>query len=223
MISKSISTSVKLSKVSDFAALLFTWMIPHTDDYGRIDGEALAVRGIVVPMRAKTEKDIQKAIDELKGQNLVKILGVNGRDYLQIVNFSDHQSLKNDRNPWSIVPGQKGKIGNKRIPQDSTGFQKYSVEFEGLWKEYPNKSNKFKAFKAYQKIKIDKGLREDMLKSIEVQKKGRQWNEGYVPHFSTWLNGRRWEDVPEKPRTGGEGTYCEEHQHFIPKGKTCGY
>ena len=227
MVSKSISTSVKLSKVSDFAALLFTWMIPHTDDYGRMDGSSLAVRGIVVPMRDKKDEDIKKALGELSKEDLIKVYVVNDRVYLQIDNFDKHQTLKSDRGRWAGVPSPKGKFGFQRIPKDSKGNQKqyeiYTAEFESIWNEYPNKSNKFTAFRTYQKIKPDKKLREIILKAFAVQKQGRQWNEGFTPHLSTWLSGHRWEDIPEKPRTGGEGTFCEKHQHFIPKGKTCGY
>lgn len=34
MISKSISVSEQANVLADFAALLFIWMLPHTDDWG---------------------------------------------------------------------------------------------------------------------------------------------------------------------------------------------
>ena len=38
MIAKSISVSDEANALGDFAALLFTWLIPHSDDYGVIPG-----------------------------------------------------------------------------------------------------------------------------------------------------------------------------------------
>jgi hypothetical protein len=31
---------------------------------------------------------------------------------------------------------------------------------------------------------------------IAQQKQTRQWRDGIVPHFTTWLNGERWLDEP---------------------------
>jgi hypothetical protein len=50
MISKSISTSRKLSRVSYLAALLFTWIIPHADDGGNMDEDWQIVAATVVPL-----------------------------------------------------------------------------------------------------------------------------------------------------------------------------
>ena len=39
-----------------------------------------------------------------------------------------------------------------------------------------------------------------MLKSIEAWKKSEQWQDKqYIPHPSTWLNGKRWEDEVPAP------------------------
>ena len=40
MLHKSISHSIQVNRLSPEARLLFTWMIPHADDEGRIKGEA---------------------------------------------------------------------------------------------------------------------------------------------------------------------------------------
>jgi hypothetical protein len=47
-----------------------------------------------------------------------------------------------------------------------------------------------------------------MLAALAKQKVSREWTQGYVPHPTTWLSGRRWEDeIPaeqpaERPQAG---------------------
>ena len=217
MISRSISTSVKLSKVSDFAALLFTWIIPHTDDFGRMDGDSATVKGIVVPMRDKTTDEIEEALIELDKSKLIERYEVDGRKFLYVAKFEQHQTFKVDRPRQAQFPVKRGLVSKRKETNQ------YTDDFENAWLEYPNKVNKFMAFRAYQKIKPDEKLKKIIFAAIATQKSWRQWQEGFIPHFSTWLNGRRWEDIPQKPKTGGEGRWCEDHQHFIPKGMTCGY
>lgn len=48
MLSKSISISEQANDLSDFAALLFTWMIPHADDWGILPGSARKVKALIV-------------------------------------------------------------------------------------------------------------------------------------------------------------------------------
>lgn len=63
-----------------------------------------------------------------------------------------------------------------------------------VWAEYPNKSNRKRAVESWKRIRPDGVLIETMLRAIEAQKQGRQWREGFVPHFVTWLNQERWND-----------------------------
>lgn len=106
MISNSISTSTRLSEVSDFAALLFTWIIPHCDDYGHMDANTKIVKAIVVPLRDQTAKDVAKAFKELEGKRLIRLYEVDGRKYLEIDKWDDHQTFKTDRplNQQSPLP-----------------------------------------------------------------------------------------------------------------------
>ncbi len=67
-------------------------------------------------------------------------------------------------------------------------------EFMAVWSVYPNKSNRKRAVDSWKRIKPDSALVQTMLAAIEAQKRGRQWREGFIPHFVTWLNQERWLD-----------------------------
>lgn len=120
MISKSISTSTRLSEVSNFAKLLFTWTIPHCDDYGHIDANPKIVKAIVVPLGDETAPDIEKALKELEGKKLIRFYEQDGRKYLEIDKWGDHQTFKTDRplNQHSPLPEDEWKpLETKRKPK----------------------------------------------------------------------------------------------------------
>ena len=75
--------------------------------------------------------------------------------------------------------------------------------FEEFWNAYPLKKNKAKAKQVWQKGKIAAFnsmadvLIADVLNRAENE---RGWLDGYTPHATTYLNGKRWQDDVELPR-----------------------
>lgn len=72
-------------------------------------------------------------------------------------------------------------------------------EFKAFYKAYPKKVARGQAEKAWNKLERKKILPslDVLLKALSAQKKSIDWikNDGkYIPHPSTWLNGKRWED-----------------------------
>jgi len=66
--------------------------------------------------------------------------------------------------------------------------------FNSFWNNYPRKIGKSAAGKAWQKLKPPLDV---VLEAIEKQKNSDQWskdNGKFIPHPTTWLNGKRWED-----------------------------
>lgn len=68
-LSTNISTDpriAKLAKLSEFAVLLYTWMIPHADDAGTLTGDAEELLLLVMPgFRWRTRDDVVGAIQWL--------------------------------------------------------------------------------------------------------------------------------------------------------------
>lgn len=94
-ISSEISIDQKLNKVSDFAAVLYTWGIPHAKDDCRISAEnAEELRSRIVPGRSKTVEQVQMALDELK---LAGLVGVDekGELYYPANSFYKYQTYVN--------------------------------------------------------------------------------------------------------------------------------
>lgn len=104
MVSKVISISEKVNSLSLFGRLLYTWMIPHTDDFGRMPGSPAKVKALVVPMADETRKDVEEALSAMDQVGVIQWYEVNGEKYVQITNFDEHQSGLNRRTASKIPP-----------------------------------------------------------------------------------------------------------------------
>lgn len=122
MISKSISVSERVNSMSLFARLLFTWMIPHTDDFGRMTGSPMKVKALVVPMADETKDDVENALREMVEQDLIYWYSVDGKQYIQIKNFDKHQTGLHKRTK-SQYPAPEEGTPVLPTPPDSGTFR----------------------------------------------------------------------------------------------------
>lgn len=113
-----ISLSEQVNDLSLHAALLFTWMIPHADDFGRMVGNARKVKALVVPMRDDfTSIMVDECLKEMSYAHLIERYEVNGEFFLQFPEWEIHQSGLHKRTksklpgPSNIeIPGNSGKF-----------------------------------------------------------------------------------------------------------------
>ena len=89
-------------------------------------------------------------------------------------------------------------------PKESTARARTSVDdgnlaagFDRFWSAYPRHTDKERARKAFIKLAPNDELLQTILDAIAKQRASRQWSDPqYIPHPSTWLNQKRWEDEP---------------------------
>jgi len=107
-------------------------------------------------------------------------------------------ALDTDNNPWCMkvtdqkmgdwfrlpdLPSKNPKIKSEKDPREG---------FEELWQAYPRHTARLAAIKSFNRI--DPKFDSIILKAVEESKGTRQWKEGAIPHLSTYLNQKRWED-----------------------------
>ena len=95
-----------------------------------------------------------------------------------------HQSVK--QNP--LPPAGVG--ASDKVHEFPPGFDRF-------WQAYPRKTAKPQAAKAFARLRPDEPLLLRMLAALALQRQSAQWQRDdgqFIPHPSTWLNGRRWED-----------------------------
>lgn len=122
--------------------------------------------------------------------------------------------------PDSLIPGKKnmvvdepttvglphpktGKKGQKRkSPTRENATTWLETSFCIFWETFPGdrRLKKEDCWKAWGKIKPDKGLLDRMLKGIEQGKKSRAWQNGYIPQPLTWLHERGWEETEKEKK-----------------------
>ena len=109
------------------------------------------------------------------------------------IGLSYNEYINNINNP-PIVPqgGRRKKDEPKRQPDWKP------ERFSGLWDYYPHdkRGNKQKAIAAWDKLKPSDDLINDIGRRLKRLMASESWQEGVgIPHVSTFLNQRRWEDA----------------------------
>ena len=244
MVSKSISTSKKLSKVSDFDALLFTWLIPHCDDYGRMEAEPNLVKGTVVPLRKDGEKDVEKGLKNLGKSGLILLYEIDTDKYLEIVHWEEHQTFRSDRpRIMKFPPPPMAKQLGMTLDIPMDGGRHNSSEqvklsqvklinkemlaalaqgFEIFYKAYPNKVAKQKALARWNKISPDAELQTKIMTALQNHKESEQWTKDdgkFIPHPATWLYQLRWEQVLPKAKPKEKKPYYKGDPMVEKNGK----
>lgn len=89
---------------------------------------------------------------------------------------------------------EPGDVPNHKLYED--------FYFECFWEAYPRKVAKKKARQIWTGLKVDQKLLTKILVAIEEYKKTEQWSDSvrFIPHPTTFLSQRRWEDEIPKPR-----------------------
>ena len=105
----------------------------------------------------------------------------------------DNPKLDNPR-----VENQPQSNTKQSNTKESITKEDSSCLFEAFWKAYPRKEKKQDAKKAFMKLKPSEDLFKTIMAGLENHKKSKQWmDKQFIPHPTTWLNGKRWEDELE--------------------------
>lgn len=147
-----------------------------------------------------------------EGQEMAEKRAVSGPDEGQMGARKGPGSNKGN-NETEMKKEKERKIGS--AVKDAQKAETYPPDFEAFWEQYPRHTAKAAAFKQWRRLEPAKELQEIILHDIAVRLGRGEWQEEqYIPHASTYLNGRRWEDeqtaIPQKDAAGpnvGKGYY----------------
>ena len=113
--------------------------------------------------------------------------------YILKVGYQNDTNGYQDKTPPSIT--EKPHITNNKELI-------YTKEVNEWWNLYPRHAgSKKKAFEIYNKI-TDKIIGKDELytKTVKYKQSVHNTEPRFIPHPTTWLNGRRWETIEEKSK-----------------------
>ena len=120
MLNKSISLSAQVNKLNLKEKIIFTWSIPHLDDYGLLDSDPEVLKAMVIPMiKEITIKDINQFVKRAEELGLL----ISFQDCLEFTGFANHQSISEEKKAkmkFSKIPiNPQENNGENNNPQKS--------------------------------------------------------------------------------------------------------
>lgn len=215
IIKESICVSESIDSLNWFEEVLFYRLIVNCDDFGRFDGRVPVVKNRLFPLKDNvTAKAVEGGINKLASIGLVRMYECDGKPYLYLPTWNDHQSVRAKRSKYPapddsvkaseiicdhvhanvpVIQSESNSISESESNAKDARKAREQA-FDQFWSAYPRKEGKQKARAAFEKVTVPM---EVLLVAIERQKKSAQWSKDggqFIPHPTTWLNGKRWED-----------------------------
>lgn len=106
MINKTLCKSKKYAKlIHDRSRVLYVLLYTQTDREGRVDGDPEEIRRECCYYLRYTERKIAESIIDLHNVELIKLYEVDGRPYIQFLEFEKNQpGMRKDREATSEIP-----------------------------------------------------------------------------------------------------------------------
>lgn len=230
-ISTDISTDKLVNELArdygEFAALLYTWMIPHADDDATLTGDPYELRMALIPgFRDRTDEDVAAAV---RGMHEVGLLIWDGTQcWFPPEAFYKHQTYIAETRRRVDQPKRHNPPQNAAKRRTSANSPKsaaslspshslshsplrgknVSAAFDEFWAAYPRKRERAVALRCFRRL-IAEGIEaKDLVASARhyaayVLQQGT--DDRYVAYGSTFLGPKRkWEDfvagVPQDQR-----------------------
>lgn len=100
IIKESICTSASVDGLSWFEEVFFYRLIVNCDDYGRFDARLAVLRARLFPLKDITNRQIEAALSKLVTAGMVRVYEYDRQPFLQLENWSKHQSVRNKRSKY---------------------------------------------------------------------------------------------------------------------------
>jgi hypothetical protein len=139
-LNKSVSVSKQVNRLSLLSQLLFTWAIPHLDDWGCISGDPDEYAATVCPMKKDlTTEQIADCLREQAEEGLIYWYEVNGIPIVFYPKFEQHQDGLHKR----TKSGHKYPTPDECDPDDIKPLYPFT-EIPGNSEKFPPKRNETK-------------------------------------------------------------------------------
>jgi hypothetical protein len=218
ILKESICTSENIDMLSAFQETVFYRLIVNCDDYGRMDARPKLLASRLFPMKDIRVSQITDALLALTSAKLVTLYEVDGKPFLQMNTWDQHQTIRAKKPKYpGIEEGvqasesickqmqadeckcSRNPIQSESNPNSNTNTTRERDLFSEWYAKYPRKIDPTKARKAWEKLKVDEPLFENIMRGLD--KWIAAWDDPqFIPHPTTWLNNRRWESEPPKQK-----------------------
>ena len=149
-----------------------------------------SIRDEVTKKILKWETIIKEIPDEKKNHNV-------GNHNVGIHQVGNHQVDNRKLLSTKELSTNKLITNIQKEHQPSDDGQSTSERFESIWKYYPRKEGKKKAFASYKRALKNGVTDEEIMEGLEKYNqyiKKEKTDRKYIAHGSTWFNENRWQD-----------------------------
>lgn len=125
--------------------------------------------------------------------------------------FTDNPTEVNTdyRKDCSKEPPKAPQGGRRAKPSPKAAPDWKPERFAGFWSFYPRGEKKQAAIRAWDALRPDDALIDEIGRALKRQKASEEWQRGVgIPYASSYLNGARWTDVGLRPM-GGDAPHEE--------------
>jgi hypothetical protein len=167
ILKESICASESIDPLSAEAEIFFYRLIVNADDYGRFDARPAIIKARCFPLKDPDVYNaslIQSLVDELCAQNLIHLYSADGKKYIQIVTWTEHQQIRAKRSKYpdpSQLPLSDNN-GNQMITDDSISHRN------------PIQSNPIRNPKRNAQMIADASLKSQVITEKETKKDNSQ-------------------------------------------------
>ncbi len=116
--------------------LLFTWMIAHADDEGRLRGEPAYIKATVVPMTNWSLKKIDNYLRQIENVELINWWTQKDEKFIEFIKWNDHQTIRQDRFNKSSLPSvleiDGNQLSTKGQPSSNQRLPQYNISESSL-------------------------------------------------------------------------------------------
>lgn len=136
LLSERIRTSDQINDLSWFEECFFFRLITAVDDFGRYDARPQVLKAALFPLKDDlTTKTVSAALETLATMGLVGLYEVDGKPYLYLPTWAQHQRIRNKRSKYPNPPERTKLDSNLRTidsnsPQNAARIQSNTIQSE---------------------------------------------------------------------------------------------
>jgi hypothetical protein len=191
--------SETLNDLSEGAEVFFTRLIMKADDFGCYYGNPKLLKAALFPLKDYNFNKILVFRDECQYAKLIYVYVIDGKEYVQIVNFGQRLRQMNskfpqpDSNPPTFDSNPPPETKRNEVETETETEVETNVwpTFDDFWYKYDKKVDRPKCELKWKKIK--QADRENILSHLESYIPSTPEKE-YRKNPLTYLNSQSWEN-----------------------------
>ena len=105
ILKESICKSDQIDELSWFEETFFYRLLVNCDDYGVMDARPKILKADLFPLKEVTLDVVADALDKLVRVGLVRTYEVDGKPYVQVIKWTDHQRVRDSKHKYPVNNG----------------------------------------------------------------------------------------------------------------------